>query len=77
MLQSYVEIEYHSITHINYVTAFKANGYLDSFLDVEHLVLHGCRLRTPGAERGRDPDKSTALLYQVRLTTASKLVAFV
>ena len=35
--------------------------------------LHGCRLRTPGAERGRDLDKSSASFYQVRLTTAPRL----
>ena len=39
--------------------------------------LYGCRLRTPGAERGRNLNKSTALFYQVRLTTAPRLVAFV
>ena len=32
--------------------------------------LQGCHLRTPGAERGRDLEKSIASFYQVRLTTA-------
>ena len=39
--------------------------------------LHGCRLRILGAERGRDLDKSIASFYQVRLTTAPRLVEFV
>ena len=40
------------------------------------LTLHGCRLRTPGAEIGRDLDKSVASFYQVKLTTAPRLVEF-
>ena len=39
--------------------------------------LHGCRLRILGAERGRDLDKSIPSFYQVRLTTAPRLVEFV
>ena len=39
--------------------------------------LHGCRLRTPGAERGTDLDNSIASFYQVRLTTAPRVVEFV
>ena len=34
----------------------------------------GCRLQTLGAETGRDLDKSTTQFYQVRLTTAPRLV---
>ena len=37
----------------------------------------GCRLQTLGAEAGRDLDKSTTQFYQVRLTTAPRLVQFV
>ena len=35
-----------------------------------------CRLQTLGAEAGRDLDKSTTQFYQVRLTTAPRLVQF-
>ena len=34
----------------------------------------GCRLQILGAETGRDLDKSTTQFYQVRLTTAPRLV---
>ena len=37
----------------------------------------GCRLQSIGAETGRDLDKSTTQFYQVRLTTAPRLVQFV
>ena len=37
----------------------------------------GCRLQTLGAEAGRDLDKFTTQFYQVRLTTAPRLVQFV
>jgi len=41
------------------------------------VQFRGRHLQVLGAETGRDQDKSTAQFYQVRLTTAPTVVAFV